>query len=96
MRGGRDGEGRERRKDVRNTRKQARKKGEGAIEERKEGGRRKGKKEGREGRKEEKITSAGKDVKNLKPLCTISRNVQWYNSLLRVAAPQKTKTRVTI
>ena len=48
MRGGRDGEGRERRKDVRNTRKQARKKGEGAIEERKEGGRRK---EGREGRK---------------------------------------------
>ena len=67
MRGGREGEGRKRKK---------------------EGGRKGGKEEG-------EITSGGKDMEKLKPLCTISRNVQRYNSLLRVAAPQKTKTRIT-
>ena len=67
MRGGREGEGRKRRK---------------------EGGRKGGKEEGER-------TSGDKDVEKLKPLCTISRNVQRYNSLLRVAAPQKTKTRIT-
>ena len=47
-------------------------------------------------KKKQKVTSVGRNVEKLEPLCIVGRNVKWYNHGNHMAVPQNVKNQITI